>query len=109
MASTPDGPAPALDPLGLLSARFRAAIGAAYPDVGADVDPLIAPGKQPEFGDYQCNAAMSLAKRVGEKPRDVASKMTNTPGYFRFLKNTGHSIDTERPVWMAQQIVDFLR
>jgi hypothetical protein len=41
--------------------------------------------------------------------RDVSGKMFNTPGYFRYLGNTGHSIDNERPAWMAKQIVDFLK
>ncbi len=40
--------------------------------------------------------------------RDVSSKMVNTPGYARFLKQTGHSLDNEHPDWIARQIVDFL-
>lgn len=40
--------------------------------------------------------------------RDVASKLVNTPGYARFLRHTGHSLDNEHPDWIAQQIVDFL-
>ena len=40
--------------------------------------------------------------------RYVASQMTNTPGYARFLKQTGHSVDTEHPDWVARQIVNFL-
>jgi len=34
--------------------------------------------------------------------------MLNTPGYARFLKKTGHSLDNEHPDWIARQIVDFL-
>ena len=33
---------------------------------------MIGPSRQPELGDFQSNAAMPLAKRVGMKPRDVA-------------------------------------
>jgi pimeloyl-ACP methyl ester carboxylesterase len=40
--------------------------------------------------------------------RDVAPKMVNTPGYARFLNNTGHSLDNEHPNWVARQIADFL-
>lgn len=40
--------------------------------------------------------------------RDVAPKMVNTPGYARFLKQTGHSLDTEHPSWIARQIAYFL-
>jgi pimeloyl-ACP methyl ester carboxylesterase len=46
---------------------------------------------------------------LGDHTRLVASKMVNTPGYARFLKNTGHSLDTEHPEWIAREIVDFLR
>lgn len=60
-----------LDPAAILAARFRDAIARAYPQA-ADADPLIAPCKSPEHGDYQANAAMGLSKRVGAKPRDVA-------------------------------------
>ncbi len=60
------------DPISILSDRFRAAIRAAFPQLTADIDPLIAPSKQAQFGDFQCNAAMSLAKQLASKPRDVA-------------------------------------
>ncbi len=34
--------------------------------------------------------------------------MKNTPGLFRFLAHTGHSLDDERPMWVAKEIVSFL-
>lgn len=52
--------------------RFRDAIASAFPELGPDVDPLISASRQPQFGDFQSNAAMSLAKRVGANPRDFA-------------------------------------
>lgn len=64
--------ASAIDPVELLIARFRDAIARAFPQA-ADADPLITPCKDPRLGDFQANAAMGLAKRVGQKPRDVAS------------------------------------
>jgi arginyl-tRNA synthetase len=52
--------------LGLLVQRALASqLGAEY----ADADPLIRPSG---FADYQCNAAMSLGKRVNRPPREVA-------------------------------------
>lgn len=63
---------PSIDPIAILADRFRSAIAAAFPDVGPDVDPLISAAKQTQFGDFQSNVAMSLAKRVGKPPRDVA-------------------------------------
>lgn len=41
--------------------------------------------------------------------RDVAGKMVNTPGYARFLKQTGHSLDNEHPDYIAREIANFLR
>jgi len=41
--------------------------------------------------------------------RSVAWRMVNTPGYFRYLKNTGHSIDNERPDWFAAEVAHFLQ
>lgn len=59
----------------ILDQRFRQAISAVYE---LDADPLISPSQNEKFGDYQSNAAMSLAKQVAEKtgaktnPRQVA-------------------------------------
>ncbi len=50
----------------------RAAITAAF---GEESDPIVRWSNKPEFGDVQINAAMSLAKSLGEKPRDVAQKI----------------------------------
>ncbi len=59
--------------LAVLKDRFADAIARAFPQLaGQAVDPAIAPGKNPKFGDYQCNAAMAVAKLVGGNPRDVA-------------------------------------
>jgi arginyl-tRNA synthetase len=60
------------DPKSVLETRFVDAIRAALPDLEGEVDPLIGASRQPELGDFQSNAAMPLAKRVGMKPRDVA-------------------------------------
>jgi len=57
-----------------LSERFRDAIQSAFPEAG-QVDPAVNVSQQEEFGDYQSNAAMALAKKVGQKPRQVAEKI----------------------------------
>ncbi|RNC80508.1 MAG: arginine--tRNA ligase [Phycisphaera sp.] len=66
-----------LDPVEMLGERFVAAIGEAFADELGDrrVDPLITPSKTTQFGDYQSNAAMSLAKQLKMKPRDVAERI----------------------------------
>lgn len=61
-----------LDPVVILSERFVAAVRAAFPALEGDVDPLIAPNKNPALGDFQSNVAMGLSKRVGKPPRDAA-------------------------------------
>lgn len=61
-----------LDPVAILSERFVAAVRAAFPALEGDVDPLIAPNKNPALGDFQSNIAMGLSKRVGKPPRDAA-------------------------------------
>jgi arginyl-tRNA synthetase len=61
-----------------LEPAFRAAITAA---LGLDADPALSVSQNEKFGDYQANAAMSLAKRVtettGEKtnPRTIAERI----------------------------------
>jgi arginyl-tRNA synthetase len=61
------------DPTTILADRFARAIAAACGAEHAGADPLIRPAANPKFGDYQANVAMSLAKAVGRKPRDVAA------------------------------------
>jgi len=41
--------------------------------------------------------------------REVAGKMVNTPGYARFLNQTGHSLDNEHPSYIAREIAEFLK
>lgn len=69
----------AFDPVVVLSERFGAAIARAFPDVVAQNDaardPQISASRNPKFGDFQCNAAMSLAKLVGKPPREVAKAL----------------------------------
>jgi arginyl-tRNA synthetase len=62
------------DPVEILTERFREAIARAFPEA-ANADPLITPSRNPDFGDYQSNAAMGLAKRLGRPPREVAQTL----------------------------------
>ncbi|MFG0329090.1 MAG: arginine--tRNA ligase [Phycisphaerales bacterium] len=63
------------DPIAILTERFRDAFVEAFGDEYADADPLIRATQDPKFGDFQSNAAMPLAKRLGANPREVASKI----------------------------------
>ncbi|PSK98611.1 arginyl-tRNA synthetase [Murinocardiopsis flavida] len=58
------------DPQDVLARRVQTALGAAFGAEYAGTDPVIRPS---QFADYQANAALALAKRLGRKPRDVAA------------------------------------
>ncbi len=56
----------------MLTERFRRALGKAFGEEYADADPVIRPS---QFADFQANAALALAKRIGEQPRVVAQRI----------------------------------
>lgn len=61
--------------LNQLKARFDKAFTAAFGGELAGTDPMLVLATNPKFGDYQSNAAMSLAKKLGMKPRDIAMRV----------------------------------
>jgi len=56
-----------------LKAKFEKAFTAAFGESYAGADPMLAAASNPNFGDFQCNAAMSLGKKLGKPPRAIAS------------------------------------
>src|SRR5271165_148369 len=99
-----------IDPQQVLADRVRAALGAAFGADYASADPLIRPSS---FADFQSNAALSLAKRLGKAPRDVAGEIVSHlnvsdisdaptvsgPGFVNF---------TLRPAWIAEATTTLL-
>ncbi len=65
------------DPAAMLEAGFRDAIARATGLDAADADPMIRPAQNPDFGDFQSNAAMGLAKKLARKPRDLAGEIVD--------------------------------
>lgn len=64
------------DPVEILRERFAGAMAEAFgAELPEGADPLIAPSRNPAFGDFQSNCAMGLAKAMGAKPRDIAAKI----------------------------------
>ena len=67
-----------------LEAQLRAAMQRAFPGVEA-ADPQLAPASKPEFGDFQANGALPLAKPLGQSPRAIATaivaQLTPDPGF----------------------------
>jgi arginyl-tRNA synthetase len=78
-----------------LSLALQAAFGAEY----AEADPMLVPASNPQFGDYQANVAMGLAKKLGQAPRLIAQQVVDKldvsavcvppniagPGFINFL------------------------
>lgn len=77
--------------------------------VGVEGDPLVRASQDPQFGDYQSNCAMGLAKQLGKKPRDVATSIVENlniddmcetpeiagPGFINFKL---------KPAWLAERL-----
>jgi arginyl-tRNA synthetase len=58
-----------------LEQEVRSALVRTFGDEYRDANPMVAAATKPEFGDYQCNAAMALSKALKSKPRDVAERL----------------------------------
>jgi arginyl-tRNA synthetase len=94
------------DPQQVLAERVQAAIGAALGPGLAGSDPLI---RASAFADFQSNAALPLAKRVGRPPRELAGQIVarldagdicervevSGPGFINL---------TLSPAWIAAQV-----
>jgi hypothetical protein len=72
---------------------------------GGPTDPLYLHNTKPTllFTGYE-----DVCASLGEDTREVAAKMTNTPGFARFLNATGHSLDNEHPAYIATEIAEYL-
>ena len=58
-----------------LKNRFEQALVAAFGEELAGADPMLVPTSNPKFGDYQSNAPLALAKRLGKAPRAIATEL----------------------------------
>ncbi|MFA6093798.1 MAG: arginine--tRNA ligase [Elusimicrobiota bacterium] len=93
-------------PRELLSERFKTAIRSA---LDLEADPLVMPAQNPEFGDYQSNAAMGLAKKARLSPRAVAEKILSKldlSGIAEGASIAGPGFINVRlsPSWLAEQL-----
>ena len=87
-----------------LQNRVQAALAAAFGEEYAQTGPLLASTNNPKFGDYQANVAMSLAKPLKNKPREIATRITENldvsdfceppsiagPGFINFKLKTAY-------------------
>ena len=68
-----------------LTDTVKAAFEAAFP--GEDFSALrVVPATDPRFGDYQCNDALKIAKKVGLNPREAAAKVVEALDKSAFAK-----------------------
>jgi arginyl-tRNA synthetase len=63
-----------MNPRDLIKDRFREALHGLVDDVEPYVA-MVKPAQDARHGDYQANCAMSLAKVLGKKPRDLAQEI----------------------------------
>ncbi|MEH6473272.1 MAG: arginine--tRNA ligase [Halopseudomonas sp.] len=92
----------------LLNSRVRDAMTAV--NIPAKCQPLLALGKNPQFGDYQANGAMAAAKLMKTNPRDLAAKILE----HLDLQGIAENIDLAgpgfiniklAPQWLATQVI----
>jgi len=96
-----------------LTEAFRSAISSS---LGFDADPFVTPSQNAAFGDYQCNAAMGLAKRAAEEagrgkanPRATAEKIMSAlqlGSMAQEVSIAGPGFINVRlaPKWVAEQL-----
>ena len=79
-ARRPQRPITMLSVFHRLSERLQLALDLSFPEAasaaraaGRPLDPQLVAASKPEFGDFQANGALALAKPLGLKPRDVAA------------------------------------
>ena len=101
-----------------LEAQLRSAMQRAFPSVAAEavgpgVDPQLGPATKPEFGDFQANGALPLAKPLGQPPRAIAAaivdQLTADPGFTELflepqIAGPGFINITLRPERLAAEV-----
>ncbi len=68
----------------------------------------VVPATDPKFGDYQCNDALKVAKKVGLKPRDAAQKVADNmdAGLKVEVAGPGFLNLTVSHEWLNQRLTD---
>jgi arginyl-tRNA synthetase len=61
--------------INMLRGGFAAAVAKVAGVQPGQLDPQVRPAQEARFGDYQCNVAMSLAKSLKAKPREIAQRI----------------------------------
>ena len=88
---------------------FSSALTQAFDIELTDLPPLVVPSSNAKFGDYQCNAALSLAKTLKQNPRSIAQQIVDQVsvedwGEPLSIAGPGFINITIKPEYIAQQI-----
>src|SRR5437588_11041815 len=99
-----------MNPLPLIQDKFRQALTGLVDDVAPYVA-MIKPAQDVKFGDYQANLAMSLAKVLGKKPREIAQELVQRLDLGDLLEppeiaGPGFINLRLKPAWMADRLRD---
>ncbi|MCS5697686.1 arginine--tRNA ligase [Cyanobium sp. FGCU-52] len=103
-----------------LDRQLRAALERAFPqaaaaarEAGSPLDPQLAPASKPEFGDFQANGALGLARTLGLPPRKIAeaivAQLAAEPGFAELcqepvIAGPGFLNLTLRPELLAAEV-----
>ena len=92
-----------------LTDTVKAAFEAAFP--GEDFSAIrVVPATDPRFGDYQCNDALKIAKKVGLNPREAAARVVEALDKGAFAKvevaGPGFLNLTVSGEWLAARLSD---
>lgn len=63
---------------GALHKRVKEALEGAFQGTEIEVTDTLVMPTQPQHGDYQTNIAMTLTKKLGMKPKEIAEKIVST-------------------------------
>ncbi|MBP5321863.1 MAG: arginine--tRNA ligase [Kiritimatiellae bacterium] len=90
---------------------LKAALVAAFGEDAQSISPRVQPATDPRFGDFQCNDAMQLAKRLHKPPRVIAETVTKAlplPDALSKIEVAGPGFInlTVNPAWLAYQLRD---
>jgi arginyl-tRNA synthetase len=89
----------------ILTERVRLALDNSLGPDAVGAEPMVVTSKG-DFGDYQCNAALPLAKRLKLKPKDLAEKLLTTLQADEVISELVSSMDISGPGFINIHLSD---
>ena len=94
---------PSCDPVALLEQAFRTGIAATTGGDAAAIDPQVKASADPKHGDFQCNAALALAKAAKANPRELAQRILAATPLGTLAERTEIAGPGFINVWLSQR------